>query len=66
MPTRGLSEPRRGEFLTESDKTRAQSRLACLSLGIYATVWGFRRVPIADEYDREHRVEPKRELAAAF
>jgi uncharacterized protein DUF4386 len=24
-----------------------------LSLGIYPLIWGFRRVPIADEYDRD-------------
>jgi hypothetical protein len=29
-----------------------------LSLGIYAAVWGFRRVPIVDAYDSEFRVEP--------
>ena len=28
-----------------------------LSLGIYAAVWGFRRVPVVDEYERELRIK---------
>ena len=27
-----------------------------LSLGIYALIWGFRRVPIVDDYDRDHGI----------
>jgi hypothetical protein len=37
-----------------------------LSLGIYATVWGFRRCPIPDAYDSEFPTESKRELAPAY
>jgi hypothetical protein len=37
-----------------------------LSLGIYATVWGFRRCPILDAYDSEFPPESKRELAPAY
>jgi hypothetical protein len=37
-----------------------------LSLGIYAAVWGFRRVPIVDAYDSEVGVERKREIAPAY
>jgi hypothetical protein len=37
-----------------------------LSLGIYATVWGFRRCPILDAYDSEFPTESKRELAPAY
>jgi len=37
-----------------------------LSLGIYATVWGFRRCPILDAYDSEHQAERKRDLAPAY
>jgi Domain of unknown function (DUF4386) len=37
-----------------------------LSLGIYATIWGFRRCPILDAYDSEFPPESKRELAPAY
>jgi hypothetical protein len=37
-----------------------------LSLGIYATVWGFRRCPILDAYDSEYPAERKRDLAPAY
>jgi Domain of unknown function (DUF4386) len=37
-----------------------------LSLGIYATIWGFRRCPILDAYDSEFPPESKRELARAY
>jgi len=38
-----------------------------LSLGIYALIWGFRRVPIVDDYDRDHgmRATPMPERAPA-
>jgi hypothetical protein len=38
-----------------------------LSLGIYALIWGFRRVPIVDEYDRDYGipVRPRPEPAPA-
>jgi hypothetical protein len=38
-----------------------------LSLGIYTLVWGFRRVPIVDDYDRDHgiRATPTTERASA-
>jgi hypothetical protein len=37
-----------------------------LSLGIYATVWGFRRCPILDAYDSLYPAERKRDLAPAY
>ena len=36
-----------------------------LSLGIYAAVWGFRRVPIVEEYDREVGVRARQVPARA-
>jgi hypothetical protein len=36
-----------------------------LGLGLYALIWGFRRCPILDAYDREFPAE-KRELAPAY
>jgi len=36
-----------------------------LSLGIYAAVWGFRRVPIVEEYDREVEVRARQVPARA-
>ena len=36
-----------------------------LSLGIYAAVWGFRRVPIVEEYDREVGVRARQVRARA-
>ena len=36
-----------------------------LSLGIYAAVWGFRRVPIVEEYDREAGVRARHAPAPA-
>jgi hypothetical protein len=36
-----------------------------LSLGIYALIWGFRRVPIREEYDREVGVRVQRTTAPA-
>ena len=37
-----------------------------LSLGIYATVWGFRRCRIVDEYDSEVPVRETHEVAPAY
>jgi Domain of unknown function (DUF4386) len=37
-----------------------------LSLGIYTLIWGFRRVPIADEYDREVGLRETRAVAPAY
>ena len=37
-----------------------------LALGIYPLIWGFRRVPIVEEYDREVGVRERREVAPAY
>jgi hypothetical protein len=37
-----------------------------LGLSFYPLIWGFRRCPIRDAYDREFPVEPKRGLAPAY
>ena len=37
-----------------------------LSLGIYATVWGFRRCRILDEYDSEFPARERHEVAPAY
>jgi peptidoglycan/LPS O-acetylase OafA/YrhL len=37
-----------------------------LALGIYATVWGFRRCPILDTYDREFPVKGTTAVAPAY
>jgi hypothetical protein len=37
-----------------------------LSLGIYTLIWGFRRVPIVDAYDREFPVKGSPAVAPAY
>ena len=54
------------DFLLILANGRSHEFLSELSLAIYATVWGFRRVPIVNAYDSELPVRKTHEVAPAY